>query len=71
MGPKLVTKPGSERWPVKTGSDDDVALVGKNVVGNTDFGAGIVDASAEDLIAMPRIPEMANVTALMKTGPPS
>ena len=64
MGPKLVTKPGSERWPVKTGTDNDVALVGKNVIGTTDFGAGIVDATAEDLIAMPRTPDMANVTAI-------
>ena len=64
MGLKLVTKPGSERWPVKTGTDNDVALVGKNVIGATDFGAGIVDATVEDLIAMPRTPDMANVTSL-------
>jgi hypothetical protein len=64
MGPKLVTKPGSERWPVKTGTDDDVVLVGKNVIDDTNFGAGIVEATAEDLIAMPRTPDMPNVTTL-------
>jgi hypothetical protein len=64
MGPKLVTKPGSERWPVKTGTDDDVALVGKNVIEGTNFGAGIVEATVEDLITMPRTPEMPDVTTL-------
>ncbi len=64
MGPKLVTKPGSERWPVKTGTDDDVALVGKNLIGGSELGAGIVPATAEELIAMPRIPEMEDVFKL-------
>src|SRR5205814_9830980 len=41
LGPRRVTKPGVERWPVKTGTDDDVALVGKNVFAGKNFGAGI------------------------------
>ena len=63
-GLRLVTKPGVERWPVKTGTDDDVALVGKNVIAGKDFGAGIVEATAEDLIAMPRTPDMPNPASL-------
>jgi hypothetical protein len=64
VGPLLVTKPGVERWPVKTGQDDDVALVGKNVIAGQNFGAGIVDATAEELIAMPRTPDMPNPATL-------
>lgn len=59
--PKVVTKPGVERWPVKTGTDDDVALVGKNLIGGTDFHPGIVPATVEDLIAFPRTPDMQDV----------
>jgi hypothetical protein len=64
MGPRLVTKPGVERWPVKTGTDDDVALVGKNLVAGKNFGVGIVEATVEELIAFPRIPDMPDVTRL-------
>jgi hypothetical protein len=63
-GPRLVTKPGVERWPVKTGTDDDVALVGKNVIAGQNFGVGIVDATAEELIAMPRTPDMPDPATL-------
>jgi hypothetical protein len=63
-GPRLVTKPGTERWPVKTGQDDDVALVGKNVIAGKNFGAGIVEATVEELVAMPRTPDMADVSQL-------
>jgi hypothetical protein len=63
-GPRLVTKPGTERWPVKTGEDQDVALVGKNVIGGKDFGVGIVEATVEELVAMPRTPDLSNVTGL-------
>jgi hypothetical protein len=63
-GPAMAFKPGSERWPVKTGQDDDVDLVGKNVIKGTDFGAGIVEATPEELIAMPRTPDMADVNAI-------
>jgi hypothetical protein len=46
--------PGSERWPVKTGQDPDRAKVGKNVINGNDLGAGIVEATIEELIALPR-----------------
>jgi hypothetical protein len=62
--PRKVTKPGVERWPVKTGTDDDVALVGKNVIGGQDFGAGIVETTVEELIAIGRPPQMADPTSL-------
>jgi len=50
----LVTKPGVERWPVKTGTDSDVALVGKNILAGHSLGAGIVRATVEELILMGR-----------------
>jgi hypothetical protein len=52
--PALVTKPGSERWPVKTGQDPDRDAVGKNIVNGQDLGAGIVPATVEELVSMPR-----------------
>jgi hypothetical protein len=52
--PELVTKPGTERWPVKTGQDPDRDAVGKNIVDGQDLGAGIVPATVEELISMPR-----------------
>jgi hypothetical protein len=52
--PQRVTKPGTERWPVKTGQDPDRNAVGKNVVNGQDLGAGIVPATVEELISMPR-----------------
>lgn len=52
--PLLATKPGSERWPVKTGTDEDVALVGKNVIGGQLLGAGIVRATIEELTKLGR-----------------
>lgn len=56
--PELVTKPGVERWPVKTGQDPDRDQVGKNVVGGRDLGAGIVVATVEELISAPRPADM-------------
>jgi hypothetical protein len=50
--------PGTERWPVKTGQDPDRAKVGKNVVDGRDLGAGIVEATLEELISLPRPPGM-------------
>lgn len=50
----MVTKPGKERWPVKTGQDPDRDAVGKNIVNGQDLGAGIVPATVEELISMPR-----------------
>jgi hypothetical protein len=52
--PALVTKPGKERWPVKTGQDPDCVEVGKNVLNGQDLGAGVVPATVEELISMPR-----------------
>jgi hypothetical protein len=46
--------PGSERWPVKTGTDPARAKVGKNVVNGQDLGAGIVETTVEELVALPR-----------------
>jgi hypothetical protein len=56
--PEQQTKPGVERWPVKTGTDADVAKVGKNVVNGEDFGPGIVLTTVEELIAAPRPADM-------------
>jgi hypothetical protein len=52
--PALVTKPGTERWPVKTGQDPDRDAVGKNVINGQDLGVGIVPATVEELISLPR-----------------
>jgi len=52
--PELVTKPGQERWPVKTGQDPDRDAVGKNIINGQDLGAGIVPATVEELISIPR-----------------
>jgi hypothetical protein len=54
--------PGVERWPVKTGTDDDRAKVGKNVVGGVSLGPGIVEAILEELIAFPRAAGLADAT---------
>jgi hypothetical protein len=56
--PELVTKPGSERWPVKTGQDPDRDSVGKNIINGQNLGAGIVPATVEELISLPRPPGM-------------
>ncbi len=60
--PELVTAPGKERWPVKTGQDDDVALVGKNIIAGKSLGPGIVATTVEELITAPRLPGMSNVS---------
>ena len=51
-------KPGVERWPVKTGQDPDRAKVGKNIIAGADLGTGIVEATVEELISLPRPPGM-------------
>jgi hypothetical protein len=51
-------KPGVERWPVKTGQDPDRSKVGKNIIAGVDLGAGIVEATVEELISLPRPPGM-------------
>jgi hypothetical protein len=50
--------PGTERWQVKTGQDRDRAKVGKNIIDGEDLGAGIVEATLEELISLPRPPGM-------------
>ena len=50
--------PGVERWPVKTGTDADVAKVGVNNVGGKDLGSGLVDTTVEEMLALPRAANM-------------
>ena len=59
--PMRVTRPGVERWPVKTGTDADVAKVGKNVIGGRALGAGVVETTVEELISIPRPADMRDV----------
>lgn len=63
LEPRKVTAPGKERWPVKTGTDDDVALVGKNIIDGKDLGRGVVETTVEELITIPRPAGMTNVTS--------
>ena len=56
-------KAGTERWPVKTGQDQDRAKVGKNVVNGEDLGAGIVESTIEELASLPRPPGMEDIRA--------
>jgi hypothetical protein len=49
-----VQHPGVERWPVKTGTDADVAKVGVNSINGTNLGPGIVDTTIEEMRALPR-----------------
>jgi hypothetical protein len=57
--------PGSERWPVKTGQDADRAKVGKNILLTTgeQLGPGIVEATIEELINLPRPKGLENIKA--------
>lgn len=50
--------PGVERWPVKTGTDADAALVGQNVLNGKSLGEGVVPATVEDLIQFKRASDM-------------
>jgi hypothetical protein len=59
----MVTKPGSERWPVKTGQDPDRNAVGKNIIAGQSLGAGIVPTTVEELISIPRPPGLENIKA--------
>jgi hypothetical protein len=65
---EFVTKPGVERWPVKTGTDIHVALVGKNIVGGQSLGRGIVPATVEELILMGRPVGMRPVSKNFDSG---
>ena len=53
--------PGVERWPVKTGTDLDVAKVGVNKVNGEDLGPGLVDTTVEEMRALPRAANMPSV----------
>src|SRR5260370_16844819 len=57
-------KPGTERWPVKTGQDPDRAKVGKNIINGQDLGAGIVQTTLETLFSLPRPPGLTVPTPL-------
>jgi hypothetical protein len=57
-GPKFAARPGVERWPVKTGTDADVAKVGKNVINGKLLAEGIVPTTVEELIRIPRPADM-------------
>jgi hypothetical protein len=61
---QFVTKPGTERWNVKTGQDEDVALVGKNIIAGQNLGAGIVTATIEELMQMPRTSDTQDVNSI-------
>jgi hypothetical protein len=47
---------------VKTGQDPDRAKVGKNVIDGVDLKPGIVEATIEELIRLPRPPGLTDVT---------
>lgn len=51
--PRAATKPGKERWPVKTGTDRDIDSVNES---------GFVDTTVEELIALPRPSDMLPAT---------
>jgi hypothetical protein len=55
-------QPSKERWPVKTGQDRDRAKVGKNIISGNNLGAGIVEATIEELIQLPRPPGLENAS---------
>jgi hypothetical protein len=63
IGPEFVTKPGTERWSVKTGTDSDVGKVGKNVINGQPLGLGIVPTTVEELIRIPRSADMTPATS--------
>jgi hypothetical protein len=54
--------PGTERWPVKTGTDPDADQVGTNAAAGGN-GAGFVDSTVDELIGLPRPPGLEDVTA--------
>ncbi len=54
----IAEHPGVERWPVKTGTDADVAKVGVNHVDGENLGPGIVDTTVEEMLKLPRAANM-------------
>ena len=63
VNPELATKPGVERWSIKTGQDAGVAAVGDLGVVP---GKGIVPVTVEELIRIPRPADMLPVTSEIK-----
>jgi hypothetical protein len=57
-----VEHPGVERWPVKTGTDADVAQVGVNQLGGSNLGPGLVDTSIEEMLTFKRAANMPPVS---------
>ncbi|HUK29650.1 MAG TPA: hypothetical protein VLV89_00965 [Candidatus Acidoferrum sp.] len=55
--------PGVERWPVKTGTDADVAKVGVNTLNGENLGPGLVDTTVEEMLALPRAADMPSVSS--------
>jgi len=55
---KMALAPGKERWPVKTGTDDDVATVGREA---SPTGSR-VNSAVEDLVQLKRPRDMLPVT---------
>jgi hypothetical protein len=53
-----VMHPGVERWPVKTGTDADVAKVGVNNLNGNNLGPGLVDTTVEEMLDLPRAANM-------------
>ena len=64
VDPEALTKPGVERWPVKTGQDPDAGKVGKNVIQGVSLGKGIVPVTVEELIVINRPPDMRPPTSI-------
>jgi hypothetical protein len=60
--------PGVERWPVKTGTDADVAKVGNNVVKGEDLGKGLVDTTVEEMLKLKRAANMPPVKSSFETN---
>ena len=56
--PAPAIHPGVERWPVKTGTDLDVAKVGVNQLNGQNLGPGLVDTTVEEMLALPRAANM-------------
>lgn len=63
VNPELVTKPGVERWSIKTGQDAEVSKVGNLGVVP---GKGIVPITVEELIRIPRPADFLPVTSDVK-----
>jgi hypothetical protein len=63
VNPELATKPGAERWTIKTGQDPAAAKVGDLIVMG---GKGIVPATVEELIRIPRPADMLPVNSSVK-----